>query len=79
MRLRTVLVVSFLLSASLVLAQTFRGGIDGTITDSSGAAVPGVTVTATSSDTGLTRSVQTSDTGEFNFPELPLGMYKVTA
>jgi outer membrane receptor protein involved in Fe transport len=77
MRLRVVVLVLFL-GGTLSLAQSFRGGIDGTVTDSSGAALTGATVTAVNTGTGLTRSVQTGDTGDFNFPELPLGDYKVT-
>src|SRR5579884_2838966 len=70
-------VVLVLLCSYLVSAQTFRGGIQGTVTDSSGAAVPDAKVTVTSPGTGLTRTLQTSSSGEYAFPELPPGAYNV--
>jgi len=60
-------------------AQTFRGGVEGTVTDSSGAAITQAQVTAKSSDTGLARSTQTDDQGFYFITELPLGDYTVTA
>src|SRR5262245_2928408 len=60
-------------------AQTFRGGIQGTVLDQTGAGVPGATVTVTSTGTGLTRSVQTDVNGNYFFSELPIGMYDVEA
>jgi len=72
------LAVVLLLSGSLVNSQTFRGTILGTVTDSSGAAVPGATVTIKNVDTGLTRTVSTTDSGDYSAPELPLGTYTVT-
>jgi Carboxypeptidase regulatory-like domain/TonB dependent receptor-like, beta-barrel len=71
--------VLFLLVSSTSNAQTFRGTILGTVTDSSGAAVPGVTVTIKNVDTGLTRTVVTSDDGSYSVPELPIGNYNVSA
>ena len=49
------LVVLLCLSSTL-LAQTFRGGIQGTVTDASGAAVIGADITVKSADTGLIRT-----------------------
>ena len=68
-----------LLSSSLCFAQTFRGGIQGTVTDQTGGALPGVTVTATNTGTRLVRSVQTDEAGNYVFAELPLGTYDVAA
>ena len=59
-------------------AQTFRGTILGSVTDSSGAAVPGATVTVKNMDTGLVRTVTTSDDGSYAAPELPIGTYSVS-
>jgi outer membrane receptor protein involved in Fe transport len=59
-------------------AQTFRGTILGTVTDSSGAAVPGAAVTVKNVNTGLARTVSTSDDGTYSAPELPIGSYSVT-
>lgn len=64
--------------AGSATAQTFRGIILGTITDSSGGTVPGATVTIKNVDTGLTRTLTTSDDGSYSAPELPIGNYSVT-
>ena len=70
------LVVS--LFTSLVAAQTFRGSVTGTVTDKSGAAIAGAEVKVVSSDTGLTRTVTTSDDGNYTATELPPGNYSLT-
>jgi hypothetical protein len=51
--------------------------IVGAVTDPAGAAIPGATVTLTSSENGLKRSVKTDDGGRFSFPQLKPGMYSV--
>src|SRR6266849_4293491 len=51
--------------------------IIGQVSDASGAAVPGATVTATNRETGLRRSASTDDSGRFNFPQLNPGAYSV--
>ena len=51
----------------------------GQVTDSSGAVVPGATVTITNRDTGLKRAVHTDAAGRFNFPQLLPGSYSVRA
>jgi hypothetical protein len=61
-----------------LLAQTFRGGINGTVTDPSGAVVPQAHVTATDIATATVYNTVASSAGEFNFTDLPLGTYKVT-
>jgi outer membrane receptor protein involved in Fe transport len=72
------LVALLVLSATTAKAQTFRGTILGVVTDSSGAAVPGAMVTIKNIDTGLTRTVTTTDDGSYSVPELPIGNYSVT-
>ncbi len=59
-------------------SQTFRGAINGTVTDPSGAAVAGATVKATESATGLDHSTNTSTEGQFSIQDIPLGFYKVS-
>src|SRR5262249_22572970 len=59
-------------------AQTFRGTILGTVTDSSGSAVSGATVQIKNTGTGLTRTVSTTDDGTYSVPELPIGTYTIT-
>jgi outer membrane receptor protein involved in Fe transport len=59
-------------------AQTYRGTILGTVSDASGATVPGAKVTVRNVATGLTRETTTADDGTFSVPELPIGTYTVT-
>jgi len=61
-----------------VSAQTFRGTILGTVTDTSDAAIAGATVTVKNTGTGLTRIVSTAEDGSYAVPELPIGTYSVT-
>jgi Carboxypeptidase regulatory-like domain len=58
-------------------AQTFRGAINGTVTDPSGALVAGAKVKATNSATGVPLETVTTSGGEFAFQDLPLGNYKI--
>ena len=66
-----------ILSGTSAMAQTFRGTILGSVTDTSGASVPGATVTIKNLNTGLVRTVTTSEDGSFSAPELPIGNYSV--
>src|SRR5262245_46979924 len=61
--------------ATVSSAQTFRGGISGRISDTSGGVLPGVAVTATNNATGGSASTTSSDSGDFSCPDLPLGTY----
>jgi outer membrane receptor protein involved in Fe transport len=61
------------------LAQTETGRITGTITDQSGAVVPGVTVTAKSTGTGASRTVVTDEAGHYVFANLTPGAYEISA
>src|SRR5579859_2285869 len=66
------------LLGSLAVAQNFRGGIVGSVTDRTGAAVPGAQVVAVATSTNTTYRTITSSAGEFSFSDLPLGDYTVT-
>jgi len=55
------------------------GQINGTITDASGALIPGVEVTATQTATGIGRSALTNENGVYITPSLPVGPYRVEA
>ncbi|HEV7519691.1 MAG TPA: TonB-dependent receptor [Candidatus Angelobacter sp.] len=59
-------------------AQSFRGGIQGTVTDSTGAVVAGAAVTVANPETGFSRATQTDATGNYFVSELPIGSYDVT-
>ena len=67
-----------LLGTLCVSAQTFRGSIEGTVTDKTGAAVPGAQVKIVSPSTGLSRTLSTNERGEYAASELPLGTYSLT-
>ena len=67
-----------LLLLSLSSAQVFRGGIQGTITDESGAVLNAAIVKATGTATGQVYSTLSSSGGEFAFHDLPLGEYSVS-
>jgi hypothetical protein len=60
-------------------SQASNGSIEGTITDASGAVLPGVTVTVTNIETGISQTVVTNERGLFRAPLLPLGTFKVVA
>jgi outer membrane receptor for ferrienterochelin and colicin len=58
-------------------AQSSNGSISGTVTDESGGALPGVTITATNNATGASRTAVSNGTGHYEVPLLPPGMYAV--
>ena len=64
--------------APRAVAQTFRGSIQGTVSDSTGAAIPGAQVTVSCPATGFSRIVSANDRGEYVASELPLGIYNIT-
>jgi hypothetical protein len=59
-------------------AQTFRGAINGTVTDPSGAVISGAAVKATEIATSIDHSLATTSDGQFSFQDIPLGFYKLT-
>ena len=56
-----------------------RGELTGTVLDETGAALPGVTMTVTQTETGLTRVVSTANNGRYRIPLLPVGPYTIRA
>ena len=81
--MRSVRVLAFLavaagVSAGPGLAQTIRGTITGTVTDSTGAVVPGVTVTVTHLATGIGSSGVTDHRGGYTIPLLAPGTYQAS-
>src|SRR5579871_3103656 len=72
-------VLSCFLAIPLTLAaQTGSSAIFGTITDTSGSAVVAAAVAATNEATGVAETVATNETGNYIFPDLRSGSYKVT-
>ena len=79
---RGLLSVIFVLAVAASAAaqgQAINGTIEGTVTDQSGGALPGVSVTVANTDTGSSRTVVTNDSGVYRALLLPLGSYRVTA
>jgi hypothetical protein len=75
------LVLAILIALCLAVAgnaQTFRGTINGTVTDPSGGSVPNATVKATEIATGIDHTTTTTNDGAFAFQDIPLGFYTVT-
>jgi len=58
-------------------SQTFRGSINGTVTDTSGAVIPGARITATDTATATVHETVSSGAGEFSFNDLPQSTYTV--
>src|SRR5260221_850831 len=73
---RTRLCVLLALSATALFGQTF-GEFTGRVSDMTGAAVPGATVTLTSVSTNAVRSTNTTQSGYYSLPSVPPGMYNV--
>tara|TARA_B100000700_G_C15039764_1_gene854737 strand:+ start:292 stop:870 length:579 start_codon:yes stop_codon:yes gene_type:complete len=66
-------------AAAPALANSTNGSIQGTSVQVNGSGLANVTITIENLETGLTRSVQSDESGDFRFPLLPAGNYKVTA
>ena len=71
------IVLFFLPQAYCQLAGT--GNIQGTVSDPSGAMIPGAQVTTTNQATGIKRQTVSSGGGVFSFPNLPVGTYNLSA
>jgi Carboxypeptidase regulatory-like domain len=74
-----VLTVACLLPAKALAQGETTSAIVGQVRDTTGAVVPGATVTITNHETGLKRSARTDNAGRFNFPQLKPGTYSVRA
>jgi len=84
MKRLTICVIAGLFMFALIPAAAFgqagsTAQISGTVTDTSGGVLPGVDVTVTQTDTGLTRSAVTDESGNYTLPNLPVGPYRLEA
>lgn len=78
--IRCLLIAAFLAVAAAAAAQPAQTGtISGTVLDSTGGVLPGVTVTVTSQDRGFVRSTVTDENGRYLLPAVPIGQYRVAA
>src|SRR5437660_1427674 len=71
--------ILIMMSSVAALGQLTTGTIAGTVTDQSGAAIPGATVTLKNTDTGISRTVQTGENGKYDALSLPAGSYEISA
>jgi hypothetical protein len=71
--------VIILVLAATAGAQSTAGTITGTVSDITGAVLPGVDVTVTNEGTNLTRNLVTNESGLYTAPQLPIGIYRVEA
>ncbi len=75
--LAAVLALIFSLSGRLA-AQFTTASLSGVVVDQSGASIPEAKVTVQNTDTGFTQAVSTGPAGDYLFPRLPIGKYKLT-
>jgi protocatechuate 3,4-dioxygenase beta subunit len=68
-----------LLFAGLSAGQSSNASVTGFVQDASGAFVPGATVTATNTQTGVTATTISNESGSYTIPALLPGTYKLTA
>jgi hypothetical protein len=66
-----------ILSCPKAFGQVATGQILGTVTDASGASVPGADVTITDTDTGIAHAAKTDEQGRYTAPDLQVGNYRV--
>src|SRR5215472_47663 len=73
----TLFAFAFFLFSSPLFGQA-TGSLLGTVTDATGAVVPGAAVSVTSQGTGAARATKTDDTGHYVVPLLPIGTYSIS-
>src|SRR5256712_11644865 len=77
-RFVTLIFALIVLGTCLSVAQISTATILGTVKDTSGALIPGVSITVKHTEIGLTRSVVSGERGAYNVPLLPVGAYEIT-
>src|SRR5215471_16101400 len=71
------LLIALATLSSPLFAQVKSSAFTGTVTDSSGAVLPGAKVTVTETATGTVNTTRTNEVGQYNVPYLPIGKYTV--
>ena len=81
LRCLSLFLLAVLLAPALAFAQAEAAGgaIQGTVTDTTGAVLPGVALTVRNQETGVVRETRSDPVGLFRAPLLPVGVYEVTA
>jgi Carboxypeptidase regulatory-like domain/TonB-dependent Receptor Plug Domain len=75
----TALLLCWTLLSLNAFAQTTDATVGGTVSDATGALIPGVTITATNTATGIVKTTLSNESGAYNFPALQTGTYKLSA
>src|SRR2546425_9620530 len=65
--------------STLLWAQTTNGVISGTVSDETGAVLPGVSITVRNTETGVSQTLVSNDSGRYSASQLALGSYEVEA
>src|SRR5262245_34964724 len=76
---RIALSLLFLLQATNVFSQSSNATLSGTVADAAKALIPGVTITATNTETGVASSAVSNETGTYSISGLLPGVYTVSA
>src|SRR5438034_6167578 len=71
--------VACLLFAMSGFAQVINATLSGTVTDATGALIPGVEISATETETGVVSTALTNESGTYQFPSLQPGPYRLSA
>ncbi len=74
-----ILLLAVILLSGSALAQSSNATVGGTISDATGALIPGVSITATNTATGIVTMVISNEAGAYQFASLQTGMYTLTA
>src|SRR5687768_16066651 len=77
MRTRVAIILACVVLTTTLASAQATAELNGRVTDTSGAVLPGVSVTATQTDTGFMRTVVTDDDGTYTMPNLPTGPYRL--
>jgi hypothetical protein len=72
------ILLGLFLCASALFAQSDRGTMTGTVSDSTGAVIPNVPVQAKNAGTGIVYDGATSSTGNYTISQLPVGSYQIS-
>lgn len=75
--IRTFPIIALFLATFCTFAQGNAGAVRGTVTDPSGAVIPGATVHLTNAVSGLDRTTTTDATGQFTFANVPFNPYEI--
>jgi hypothetical protein len=77
--MRVIVALAIVFATATAFAQTIRGTVTGTITDTTGAVLPGATITLTNTATGVSMTSVANQQGSYTIPLVPPGTYEIAA